>query len=91
MFHEIFDRHINNVHQIGTDIDQIKAMDVQHIIFGHVVSPIGSGNTISFQSFTPDDYNKIVLDVKAAKQFLIINKNANSNNISIVGASMVPT
>ena len=27
--------------QIGTDIDQIKAMGVEHIIFGHVFSPIG--------------------------------------------------
>lgn len=27
--------------QIGTDIDQIKAMDVEHIIFGHIFSPIG--------------------------------------------------
>src|ERR671922_56359 len=27
--------------QIGTDIDQIKAMDVDHIIFGHAFSPIG--------------------------------------------------
>ena len=47
-----------------------------------------NGNTISFQSFTPVDYNKMVLDVKAAKQFLITNKNANPNNISIVGASI---
>lgn len=29
------------IDQIGTDIDQIKAMDVEHIIFGHVSSPIG--------------------------------------------------
>ena len=27
--------------QIGSDIDQIKAMDVEHIIFGHVFSAIG--------------------------------------------------
>jgi len=47
-----------------------------------------NGNTISFQSFTPVDYNKMVLDVKAAKQFLITNKSANPNNISIVGASI---
>jgi hypothetical protein len=26
--------------QIGTDIDQIKAMGVEHIMFGHVFSPI---------------------------------------------------
>ena len=45
-----------------------------------------NGNTISFQSFSPDDYNKMVLDVKAAKQFLITKKNANPNNITIIGA-----
>jgi len=27
--------------QIGTDIDQMKAMGVEHIIFGHFLSPIG--------------------------------------------------
>ena len=29
------------IDQIGTDIDQIKAMGVEHIMFGHVFSPIG--------------------------------------------------
>jgi alpha-beta hydrolase superfamily lysophospholipase len=47
-----------------------------------------NGNTISFQSFTPDDFNKMVLDVKAAKQFLITQKNINLSNIAIVGASI---
>jgi hypothetical protein len=47
-----------------------------------------NGNTISFQSYSPDDYNKMVLDVKAAKQFLITNKNANPNNITIIGANV---
>lgn len=28
------------IDQIGSDIDQIKAMDIEHIIFGHVFSPI---------------------------------------------------
>ena len=28
------------IDQIGSDIDQIKAIDVEHIIFGHVFSPI---------------------------------------------------
>jgi hypothetical protein len=28
------------IDQIGADIDQIKAMDVEHIIFGHVFSAI---------------------------------------------------
>jgi hypothetical protein len=27
--------------QIGTDIDQIKSMGVEHIIFGYAFSPIG--------------------------------------------------
>jgi alkanesulfonate monooxygenase SsuD/methylene tetrahydromethanopterin reductase-like flavin-dependent oxidoreductase (luciferase family) len=30
------------IDQIGTDIDQIKAMGVEHIIFGHIFSPIGN-------------------------------------------------
>jgi probable F420-dependent oxidoreductase len=29
------------IDQIGTDIEQIKAMGVEHIMFGHVFSPIG--------------------------------------------------
>jgi hypothetical protein len=29
------------IDQIGTDIDQIKAMGVEHIMFGHKFSPIG--------------------------------------------------
>jgi hypothetical protein len=29
------------IDQIGTDIDQLKEMGVEHIIFGHVFSPIG--------------------------------------------------
>jgi len=29
------------VDQIGTDINQIKAMGVEHIIFGHAFSPLG--------------------------------------------------
>jgi len=28
------------IDQIGTDIDQIKAMNVEHIMFGHAFSPI---------------------------------------------------
>jgi hypothetical protein len=31
---------IGTIDQIGTDIDQIKAMGVEHIIFGHIFSPI---------------------------------------------------
>src|SRR5919198_608042 len=44
---------------------------------GHGDSISQDGNTISFQSFTPDDFNKMVLDVKAAKQFLLTQKNIN--------------
>jgi hypothetical protein len=29
------------IDQIGIDINQIKAMGVEHIIFGHAFSPIG--------------------------------------------------
>jgi hypothetical protein len=29
------------IEQIGTDIDQIKATGIEHIMFGHVFSPIG--------------------------------------------------
>lgn len=48
-----------------------------------------NGNTIlSFQSFTPDDFNKMIMDVKAAKQFLVTQKNINPNNVAIVGASI---
>jgi pimeloyl-ACP methyl ester carboxylesterase len=47
-----------------------------------------NGKTISFQSFNPNDFNKMVLDVKAAKQFLITQKAINPTNIAIVGASI---
>ena len=46
------------------------------------------GNAISYQSFTEGDFNKMALDVKAAKQFLIENKNANPNRMAIIGASI---
>jgi alpha-beta hydrolase superfamily lysophospholipase len=55
---------------------------------GHGQSINQNGKTISFQSFTPDDFNKMVLDVKAAKQFLVTQKGINSNKIAIVGASI---
>jgi pimeloyl-ACP methyl ester carboxylesterase len=56
---------------------------------GHGESTSQNGNTIiSFQSFTPSDFNKMVMDVKAAKQFLVTQKNINPNNIAIVGASI---
>jgi pimeloyl-ACP methyl ester carboxylesterase len=55
---------------------------------GHGESINQNGKTISFQSFTPDDFNKMVLDVKAAKQFLVTQKSINPTNIAIVGASI---
>ena len=36
---------------------------------GHGESINQNGKTISFQSFTPIDFNKMVLDVKAARAF----------------------
>ncbi|MFZ0514920.1 MAG: alpha/beta fold hydrolase [Candidatus Nitrosopolaris sp.] len=55
---------------------------------GHGESINQNGKTISFQSFTPTDFNKMVLDVKAAKHFLVTQKNISTNNIAIVGASI---
>ena len=55
---------------------------------GHGESIKQSDKTISYQSFTEEDFNKMVLDLKAAKQFLIGQKNANPNRIAIVGASI---
>jgi pimeloyl-ACP methyl ester carboxylesterase len=55
---------------------------------GHGESINQNGSTISFQSFTPADFNKMVLDVKAAKHFLVTQKNIGPNNIAIVGASI---
>jgi dienelactone hydrolase len=47
-----------------------------------------NGRAISFQSFTPDDFNKMMLDIKAAKKFLVTQKGINPNYIAIVGASI---
>ena len=55
---------------------------------GHGESVHQNGKVISYQSFTPNDFNKMVLDVKAAKQFLVTQKHINPNNIAIVGASI---
>ena len=55
---------------------------------GHGES-IKQGNaTISYQSFVPDDFKNMTLDVKAAKEFLIREKNANPYKVSIIGASI---
>jgi pimeloyl-ACP methyl ester carboxylesterase len=55
---------------------------------GHGESINQDGKTISFQSFTRTDFNRMVLDVKAAKHFLVTQKNILPNNIAIVGASI---
>jgi pimeloyl-ACP methyl ester carboxylesterase len=55
---------------------------------GHGESVNQTGKTISFQSFAPPDFNKMVLDVKAVKHFLVAQKNISPNNIAIVGASI---
>ena len=55
---------------------------------GHGDSINQNGNTISFQSFAPTDFNKMILDIKAAKHFLVTQKNIPPNNIAIVGASI---
>lgn len=55
---------------------------------GHGDSINQNGNTISFQSFAPTDFNKMILDIKAAKHFLVTQKNIPHNNIAIVGASI---
>src|SRR5437773_9087663 len=41
---------------------------------GHGESTSQNGKMISFQSFSLDDFNKIVLDVNAAKHFLVTQK-----------------
>ena len=45
-------------------------------------------STVSYQSFTENDFNKMTLDVKAAKQFLIEQKNANPDRMAVIGASI---
>ena len=55
---------------------------------GHGESINQNGKTISFQSFSPDDFIRMVFDVKAAKHFLEIQKGISPNNIAIVGASI---
>ena len=42
---------------------------------------------ISFQSFSPDNFNKMDLDVKAANHFLVTHKHIGPINIIILGPS----
>lgn len=68
---------------------------------GHGESVVQNGKPISYQSFTSGDFNKMLLDVKAAKQFLNESGSNNSsvkngpkvdpNRITIVGASIGAT
>jgi alpha-beta hydrolase superfamily lysophospholipase len=55
---------------------------------GHGESINQNGKTISYQSLSLDDFNKMVLDVKAAKHFLVTQKHIGPNDIAIVGASI---
>lgn len=55
---------------------------------GHGGSVKQDDKTLSYQSFTSDDFNKMIMDVKAAKQFLVTQENANPNRMAIVGASI---
>ena len=55
---------------------------------GHGESISLNGKMISFQSFSLDDFNKMVLDVKAAKHFLVTQKHIGPNDIAVVGASI---
>ena len=55
---------------------------------GHGESTKQGNHTISYQSFMPKNFKNMTLDVKAAKKYLIGEKNANPNQISIIGASI---
>jgi acetyl esterase/lipase len=55
---------------------------------GHGESIKQGSSTVSYQSFTENDFNKMTLDVKAAKQFLIEQKNANPDRMAVIGASI---
>lgn len=55
---------------------------------GHGESIKQGNHTISYQSFMPKNFKNMTLDVKAAKKYLIDQRNANPNQISIIGASI---
>ena len=55
---------------------------------GHGESIKQANSTISYQSFMPRNFKNMTLDVKAAKKYLIEERNANPNQISIIGASV---
>jgi dienelactone hydrolase len=55
---------------------------------GHGESIKQANSTISYQSFMPSNFKSMTLDVKAAKKYLIEERSANPNKISIIGASI---
>jgi pimeloyl-ACP methyl ester carboxylesterase len=66
-----------------------KGYDVLAIdLRGHGDSIKQGSSTASYQSFTENDFNKMTLDVKAAKQFLIEQKNAKPDRMAVIGASI---
>lgn len=55
---------------------------------GHGESIKQANTTISYKSFTPLNFKNMTFDIKAAKQYLIHEKDANPNKITIIGASI---
>ena len=55
---------------------------------GHGESIKQANSTISYQSFMPRNFKNMTLDVKAAKKYLTEERDANPNQISIIGASI---
>jgi pimeloyl-ACP methyl ester carboxylesterase len=55
---------------------------------GHGESIKQANSTISYQSFMPRNFKNMTLDVKAAKKYLAEERDANPNQISIIGASI---
>ncbi|MDQ3869901.1 MAG: alpha/beta fold hydrolase [Thermoproteota archaeon] len=79
----------NTWNTLASTLSQKEGYAVLSIDFrGHGESIKQNDKTISYQTFMEEDFNKMVLDVKAAKQFLTGQKNANPNTISIIGASI---
>lgn len=55
---------------------------------GHGQSINKDDTKISWQSFTEEDFNYMILDVAAAKQFLLEQSEVDKNKIGIIGASI---
>ncbi len=79
----------NTWNTLASTLSQKEGYAVLSIDFrGHGESIKQNDKTISYQTFTEEDFNKMVLDVKAAKRFLTGQKNVNPNTIVIIGASI---